>query len=321
MQSIFLANDHSLQIQKNGIDTLNGVCINGNMPAKILLSGQGWEKEVLSYWSLNPSLTFAQLSTMNEIIKAIKYGSGVTLTSVVAKLSTVAGTAFISNPTFTYTGLPSNDLSWLDGSGWKVNFNDGSKNAYLYAKAKGTGETYNYTVTGDTNNGNMETGDPPTGWMDTGGSSTASSVADERTGGTGSKSINIARGTTSSCRFRASGASAGQLLVFGGWIKNIDATNAFISLSNAAFIRSATSWENGESKYTATAAHFLALNITGAPGQQVRFDDVYAGQQLTPSASGLTGTSTALGATYNWASIESGFDPNVASFSVTITRA
>lgn len=45
-------------------------------------------------------------------------------------------------------------------------------------------------VGGDTLNGNMETGDPPTGWN--ANNATLDGVADERTGGAGSQSINIA---------------------------------------------------------------------------------------------------------------------------------
>ena len=51
--------------------------------------------------------------TLNEAIKQIKYGSGITLTSVALNRSDVALTAFITNPVFTYAGppaLPSSDL-------------------------------------------------------------------------------------------------------------------------------------------------------------------------------------------------------------------
>lgn len=43
-------------------------------------------------------------------------------------------------------------------------------------------------------NGNMETGDPPSNWTANAGS-TLSSFADERTGGSGAKSLNIVRGS------------------------------------------------------------------------------------------------------------------------------
>ena len=48
------------------------------------------------------------------------------------------------------------------------------------------------------------------------------------------------------------------------------------------------------------------------------FDEASVKQVLTPSATGVTITSTPGGTTYNWASVESGFNYNATSYSVDL---
>lgn len=90
--------------------------------------------ETLAYWRLNPSATPAQILAINNYVRQIKLGSGVTLASVTAKLSLVNGTPFVTQV--------SQDLRWLANTGWKVTFTNASNSAYLLAGAAGTGETY-----------------------------------------------------------------------------------------------------------------------------------------------------------------------------------
>jgi hypothetical protein len=282
-----------------------------------------FEPETLAYVAANPS--FSGIGNLDGIIKAIKYGSGVTLTSVVANLSTVNGTAFVTNPTFTYTGLPSNDLSWLDGTGWKVSLSDGSKTAYAYAKAKGSGETYNAIIDGGSGNGNMEIGSPPTVWI--GSSATLTQEADERTGGSGSYSMKVVTTGALGCAYQNVGQLQYKLIYIGGWIKKIAGTsNSGITISSVSpptlgLTSSSASWVEKKRYYTPTVSssniELSSVNDLTLIGE---YDDIVLKVVLTPSASGLTLTSTALGATYNMASVESGFNPNKASFTATITR-
>ncbi len=79
-------------------------------------------------------------------------------------------------------------------------------------------------------NGGMETGNPPTDWS--GGAATATQVADERTGGAGTKSAEVTGdGTAVSFHFHqfASGVDQDRWHRLAGWGKNIDC-NANIGL-------------------------------------------------------------------------------------------
>jgi hypothetical protein len=76
--------------------------------------------------------------TTNENIKAIKYVSGITLSSLTANLSLVNGTVFVSNPSV--------DLRFGANTGWKYTFTSGANSAYFLAGAAGTGETLSANI-------------------------------------------------------------------------------------------------------------------------------------------------------------------------------
>jgi hypothetical protein len=131
-------------------------------------------------------------------------------------------------------------------------------------------------------NGNMETGDPPTGWNANAGA-TLTGVADERTGGAGVQSLNVQRGTNNHCSYKATGSGQVEWHRTSAWLKSIDATEMFIlpfpsAGSGAAESRheTSTNWTKAivSARLTAAAAITMRLNVTDTAGQQGRFDDV-----------------------------------------------
>ena len=163
-------------------------------------------------------------------------------------------------------------------------------------------------------NGSMETGDPPSSWI-ANGTSTLSAVADERTGGSGSKSMNAVRGTNDSVAYQGFSQVTGSLYEVSGWLKNIDATNVSISVDGLSglTISTSASWVFASKNYTATTTNtaYPRCTVAGAAGQQGRFDD-YSVKLLTmPAATGallLSSKGGSRGYLYKHAS----FDPNAA---------
>jgi len=82
-------------------------------------------------------------------------------------------------------------------------------------------------------NGNMETGNPPTGWfVPTGASAEATQVADERTGGTGSYSLNVT-GYAYAHYANSFTSIVGKWYRLNGWQKSVDnTTDVYISIRN-----------------------------------------------------------------------------------------
>lgn len=158
-------------------------------------------------------------------------------------------------------------------------------NGWTHAAGKWVISSNALTVTGLTlgsellSNGNMETGDPPTGWTAV-SSAVLSSVADERTGGSGSKAMNIARGTSNQLAHQRPniGTILQRYFKITGWAREIDDVTPYIA-ANPSFVLDGaytTSWES------VAAFSYLELNYpfinlwmrSGTAGQQVRFDDV-----------------------------------------------
>lgn len=82
-------------------------------------------------------------------------------------------------------------------------------------------------------NGNMETGSPPTGWSTTGA---ITSVADERTGGAGSTSLNLNNnGTIGRIVYQTQTSANHKWHVFNAWGKGISGKRLAINISNGAF--------------------------------------------------------------------------------------
>lgn len=222
-----------------------------------------------------------------------------------SRLSLVDGTAFVDfSAAGTLTPYLGGRLTVTDSAG---------KKATGYLKSAGTGETLGDELV---TNGNMETGDPPTGWA-VGAGSTLSSVADERTGGAGSKSLNVARGSSNySASQNVSGLIVGAAYLVSAWVKNVDSGGVGVGmdLGFGLSYSTSTSWAQKTFRYTsvATTKTFWGM-VAGTAGQQGRIDDYSVSQVLTPSSTGVTITSTAGGTTYNWESVEAGFNYNDAS--------
>lgn len=132
-------------------------------------------------------------------------------------------------------------------------------------------------------NGNMETGDPPTGWTaET--SAVLDGVADERTGGVGAQSLSIVNGVN------ANSGRASQILtlipyashVFSVWRRNISTNPLMYVYTTPGLVlltsvtSAVTAWEGAIKTAVATqAAYLLWLRTTSIiAGQESRFDDV-----------------------------------------------
>jgi len=251
-----------------------------------------------------------------SFVHAVTIASG-SVTCANKRLSMVNGTAFVD--------FSAADVL-TDYIGKRIVITDSAgKKATGYIKAAGTGETLGDELVV---NGHMETGDPPTGWVARGTPtpSVLSSVEDEHTGGSGSKSLNVVAGSDVSAAHQSISFAVGQLWKYSGWVKNIDADYVALNLralgSPANWMKeiaysSETAWKSNGDVYdtvpAGTTAIYLYCTIFGGVGKSARFDGIGIQQVLTPSETGVTITSTPNGTTYNWTSIESGFNYNDAS--------
>ena len=131
------------------------------------------------------------------------------------------------------------------------------------------------------NNGNFETGDPPTGWsaVDSG---VLSAVADERTGGSGAKALAVVNGAA-----KAGSGHQGKTTVIGmqyaltGWAKRVNTIQTVLRALDAdgvvlAVVGTATNWEQLSgtfvARYTTTYVRVTCNSLV--TGAEARFDDV-----------------------------------------------
>jgi len=130
-------------------------------------------------------------------------------------------------------------------------------------------------------NGNMETGNPPTGW-NTDSGSTLAGAADERTGGAGSQSLLVTRGSDPTSCYRVTGSGQTEWHRIEAWMKNVDATEVYMTAipsagsgTVASQRETSTSWIKAymTTRLTSAAAFVLRLQLTGAGGVQGKFDD------------------------------------------------
>jgi len=134
-------------------------------------------------------------------------------------------------------------------------------------------------------NGNMEAGNPPTGWS-AGGTATLSGAADERTGGAGAQSLNVVRGSHVSESVASKSTGSGQIGWHRGeaWVKNISAD--LVYMINPAW--SAASPSADWTKLIATrlitpaAAVTATMRMIAASTEQGRYDDVSI-KKISPS--------------------------------------
>jgi len=133
-------------------------------------------------------------------------------------------------------------------------------------------------------NGNMETGDPPTGWNVT-APSTIDGVAEERTGGSGAQSIDVVFHTGGSYySWRLDGnppVVINQWYKISYWQKTLQGAGRarlYWSINAATLFPHANpaDWTQytGTTRATKTGAGYLYLDVSTTDGDNTRYDDV-----------------------------------------------
>lgn len=240
-----------------------------------------WQKETLVHLNrTGVSLTRAQIATIDANIRAIRFGSTATLSALTCKLSTVAGTAFITSPSV--------DLRpYLD---FKITLNDGTQNLVGWIKAAGTGETYTDNLNG---------WDFTSGW-----SATNAAITDSNTFTTSVNNGYVKKDVDP--------ITIGAVYK---WVLDASTTSGSVVMITGTFLETIAG--QGTTYTTAVRARFGVKNtLTGAT---IDVSTLQANKVLTPSATGVTIVSAAGGTTYNWTS-DGGINPNVESFTATITK-
>jgi hypothetical protein len=185
-----------------------------------------------------------------------------------------------------------------------------------YIKAAGTGETYGSELL---TNGDMEDGDPPSGWTYDANTS-ASSVAGDT--GQALKTVAVNPAGVHLMAYQVLAGSAGQLIKASMDGKAVsDPTKygvLFLMIGPTTIIYQlgsyyTSSWVTRTGYAVHTGSADLRFRIWTHREGEGHFDNATAKQVLTPSATGVTITSTPDGSTYNWESQESGFNYNDAS--------
>ena len=229
------------------------------------------------------------------------------------KISAVDGTAFVDFST-------ANVLTDYVPYKGKLTITDSAgKKLVGYIKAQGEGETYGSELI---TNGDMETGDPPTGWK-YGANTTASSVAGDT--GQALKTVAVNPAGEHLMAYQVLAGSSGQLIKASMDGKAVSGNSIFYLTigANTIIYQSASytsSWATRTGYVVHTGSADLRLRTYTQRTGEGHFDNATAKQVLTPSATGVTITSTPDGSTFNWATKESGFRYNDASgYSYSIT--
>jgi hypothetical protein len=236
------------------------------------------------------------------------------------RISSVDGTAFLDN----CAAL----VPYADGNHLIEIYDASGRQLVGYLSAQGTGETLGSELV---TNGSMETADPPSGWS-LKSSTTFAAEADERTGGTGSKSGCVtstsgsARGVYQAC---VSSAADGKMYALGLWHKNKVGTTKFVRLTDAyeaVYVTSAALNSATWAYYStyATAANFnvyVFLYAGTVTNDSSLYDDVSFRQVLTPSTDGVLIVSTKGGAVPNFAYKNTSFTYNAETNYVVVRKA
>jgi hypothetical protein len=237
------------------------------------------------------------------------------------RISAVNGTAFIdlasdaaASANFV-AAVANNDV---------IEISDSSKRKIIaYAKAQGTGETYTDIINGATLNGNMETGDPPTGWNAVRGT-VASETGAGNFNSSPSAKLTTTVGQASSNIYREVNLVAGQCVKLSIYLKNGNATAIQSKIDpftvgdsicntgqiNPAVITQYTKY--GTQPVGNTKAYIYGVIIIG-DGKYGYCDDVVLQIVLTPSNLGITLTNSPGGTTYNFGVKDSAFNYNDTS--------
>ena len=268
----------------------------------LLLASPAWamstvyrhlEPETVVYQTL-PSAAQTQFTT-NENIKLIKYGSGITLSSITANLSQVNGTAFVSNPS----------VDLRPYVGFKGTWSDVSTHGVGFFAAAGTGETL-ATTGGPLNDGNLFTDSGfavPADWTAQAGWAVAGGFAVSTTG-------------TSNHIYQSFSRILGALYKESADLVTSTGGSPLFFYDSTLYSPSFTS--------LGTHIFYDTCTVAGAQANGLRsgslagtMDNRTSTQVLTPSATGTTITATPGGA-QNWTT--QGSTPNAATFTVVVTR-
>ena len=229
------------------------------------------------------------------------------------KISAVDGTAFVDFST-------ANVLTDYVPYKGKLTITDStSKKLVGFIKAAGTGETYGPELV---TNGDMEDGDPPSGWTYDANTS-ASSVAGDT--GQALKNVAVNPAYAHLMSYQVLAGSAGQLIKASMDGKAVSSSSYFfLTIGFSSILYQSTGYTSAFSTRTGYAVHTgsadLRLRTYTSRTGEGHFDNATAKQVLTPSATGVTITSTPDGSTFNWATKESEFRYNDASgYSYSIT--
>lgn len=157
-------------------------------------------------------------------------------------------------------------------------------------------------------------------------SSTLASIADERTGGTGTQSLqNTATSSQGQARQASLPGANGSLYIASVWMKSVSGNNLLqIGLGddgvNHNFNPTQGTWTYEQLYWTKTSAQTdtqLQL-VTYYSGAVARFDDASVVGVNTPSASGFTVAATRGGTAGTWGSNTGSPVPTVSSYTVTV---
>lgn len=240
-----------------------------------------------------------------------------TLTAGTLKIATVDGGAMMFRAGADYSGYAGTDAG---STPYLLELGDSAGAvAYAWIGAAGAGETLGTEIV---TNGNMETGDPPTGWV--GFQSTLTKASVERTGGAGTYSVAISRDTANSACEQSVTLTIGNLYKFYAWAKKNDGGTTFASVVWASSygermagilpVNLNNTWVNIVQTFTSTAASAKALYNVAGSTTGGNLDDVSLKQLTDVPATGLHLMSGNNGTTRNMGYVETGFNPN------TVTR-
>jgi hypothetical protein len=259
-----------------------GICLNKNF-----YRNSSPEPETITYANLSGvSLTPTQEFSLNNNIKAIKSGSGVTLSSVGMNTSNVANYYFLSNPTTDprpYTGF-------------YASISDGSKTKKVLLGNLGTGETLGSSVIDTWTNVSYDT-------LTLNGSDITSAIE--------ASSDNVYAN-------KNPGNKTGLLMKFllTSFTKNSGTTPVVVlgdvfgslggSLYNGAASTGLTVYRTPTSAALSCVSFRNTIGATNYSASGILYSPV-----LTPSALGLW---------YTPVSEETGWNPNAASYTLTITK-
>lgn len=146
-------------------------------------------------------------------------------------------------------------------------------------------------------NGNMETGTPPSNWTLT--SSSILTASTERTGGSGTRSLNVERGSADYSALQAHSLNDGEWVKLDYWYRCLTSTSAAMLINSGSmmtFAGVATTWTQKTltGRKTGTGSGQYRLHVVGSTGNQAEFDDLSA-KLIVPASLFATFQSTSAG--------------------------